>query len=95
MSRELKAIIIEIPEDAGDNDRIWVECMIINQEIKALTRGEFYVGQDDGKFFVAVDFGKEAILRKVAPKYEVITIRMEDYPWDWNWRRDGLNNRWF
>jgi len=81
----MKAIFIPIRENYIDED---IEKS--NKIVDELTDNKqpFYVGEDDGVVFIAVDDENEDILKKYG--YKMHDINHEDYPWDYDYKRDGF-----
>lgn len=93
---ELKAVIFSLREDYDEDE--WCKYQIrIDEAFKILTGDKFYAGQDDGKWFYAVDPENEESLRAIfhGTSFPIQTIYMEDFPWDYNWKRDFEKGIWW
>ncbi len=83
---KLTAIIIEIPED-HENEYCDYTNLIVDK-INEMTHKKCFIGQDDGKFCIAVEPEHDEVFSLALPGHKTTQIEKDHYPWDWNYIRD-------
>lgn len=77
-------------DELSDNELETYQDMIWDRtsKLSIITKEKYFCGSNNGKNFFAVTSDKIDTLREIFPKFSIIEIESQDFPWD----RDPFRN---
>ncbi len=80
---KLKGLIVEQnTQNERIEDAIMDFCNILLEEVEKIMGDKYWCGQDDAKFFIAVDPNDLHMVLDLYTREMWQTIQEKDYPWD-------------
>lgn len=78
-------------DELSDNEFETYQDMIWDRtsKLSSITEGKYFCGSDNGKDFFAVTSDKIGTLKEIFPKFNIVQIESQDFPWDRDPFRDS------